>query len=63
MNKLIATFILSAFAGASFASTPNPAPATDKAAPKAEAKAEAKADAKKAAVPEKAAVKKEEAKK
>ena len=64
MNKLIATFILSAFAGASFASTPNLAPAAgDKTPPKAATKAEVKADAKNAPVKEKASVKKEEAKK
>lgn len=64
MNKLFTTILLSAFASASFASTPNLAPATgEKIAPKAEAKAEVKAEAKKAPVKEKAAVKKEEAKK
>jgi len=59
MNKLFTTILLSAFASASFASTPNLAPAGDKTAPKAEAKAEAK----KAPMKEKASVKKEEAKK
>ena len=40
MNKLFTTILLSAFASASFASTPNLAPATgEKAAPKAAAKA------------------------
>jgi len=64
MNKLFTTILLSAFASASFASTPNLAPATgEKTAPKAAAKAEVKADAKNAPVKEKAAVKKEEAKK
>ena len=64
MNKIFTTLLLTAFAGASFASTPNLAPATgEKIAPKAEAKAEVKAEAKKAPVKEKAAVKKEEAKK
>jgi hypothetical protein len=56
MNKLFTTILLSAFASASFASTPNLAPAAgEKITPKAEAK--------KAPVKEKAAVKKEEAKK
>ena len=64
MNKLFTTILLSAFASASFASTPNLAPAAgDKTPPKAAAKAEVKAEAKKAPVKEKAAVKKEEAKK
>ena len=64
MNKLFTTLLLTAVAGASFASTPNLAPATgEKIAPKAEAKAEVKGEAKKAPVKEKAAVKKEEAKK
>ena len=64
MNKLFTTILLSAFASASFASTPNLAPATgEKAAPKAAAKAEVKAEAKNAPMKEKAAVKKEETKK
>jgi hypothetical protein len=64
MNKLFTTILLSAFASASFASTPNLAPATgEKTAPKAAAKAEVKAEAKIAPAKEKAAVKKEEAKK
>ena len=64
MNKLFTTILLSAFASASFASTPNLAPAAgDKTPPKAAAKAEVKAEAKNAPVKEKAAVKKEEAKK
>lgn len=64
MNKLFATILLSAFASASFASTPNLAPAAgDKATSKAEAKADVKAEAKKAPTKEKASVKKEEAKK
>ena len=64
MNKLFTTILVSAFASASFASTPNLAPATgDKTPPKAAAKAEVKADAKSAPVKEKASVKKEEAKK
>ena len=58
MNKLFTTLLLTAVAGASFASTPNLAPAAgEKITPKAEA------EAKKAPVKEKAAVKKEEAKK
>ena len=64
MNKLFTTILVSAFASASFASTPNLAPAAgDKTPPKAAAKAEVKADAKSAPVKEKAAVKKEETKK
>jgi hypothetical protein len=64
MNKLFTTILLSAFASASFASTPNLAPATgEKAAPKAAAKAEVKAEAKNTPAKEKAAVKKEETKK
>ena len=63
MNKLFTTILLSAFASASFASTPNLAPAGDKATPKPEAKADVKAEAKKAPMKEKAAVKKEETKK
>ena len=64
MNKLFTTLLLTAFAGASFASTPNLAPAAgDKTPPKAAAKAEVKADAKNVPVKEKASVKKEEAKK
>ena len=64
MNKLFTTILLSAFASASFASTPNLAPAaSDKTPPKAAAKAEVKAEAKNAPVKKKAAVKKEEAKK
>ena len=64
MNKLFTTILVSAFASASFASTPNLAPATgDKTPPKAAAKAEVKADAKNAPVKEKASVKKEETKK
>ncbi len=63
MNKLFTTILLSAFASASFSSTPNLAPAGDKTAPKAAAKAEVKAEAKNAPVKEKAAVKKEETKK
>ena len=64
MNKLFTTLLLTAVAGASFASTPNLAPATgEKIAPKAEAKAEVKGEAKKAPVKEKTTVKKEEAKK
>jgi hypothetical protein len=64
MNKIITTLILGAFASASFASTPNLAPAAgEKITPKAEAKADVKAEAKKAPMKEKASVKKEEAKK
>lgn len=63
MNKLFTTILLSAFASASFASTPSLAPASDKTPPKAAAKAEVKAEAKSAPVKEKASVKKEEAKK
>ena len=64
MNKLFTTILLSAFASASFASTPNLAPAAgDKTPPKAAAKAEVKAEVKNAPVKEKAAVKKEETKK
>ena len=55
MNKLFTTILLSAFASASFASTPNLAPATgDKTPPKAAAKAEVKAEAKIAPAKEKA---------
>ena len=62
MNKLFTTLLLTAFAGASFASTPNLAPAAgDKTPPKAAAKAEVKAEAKIAPAKEKASVKKEEA--
>jgi hypothetical protein len=64
MNKLFTTILLSAFASASFASTPNLAPAaSDKTAPKVATKAEVKAEAKIAPAKEKAAVKKEETKK
>jgi len=64
MNKLFTTILLSAFASASFASTRNLAPAAGvKITPKAEAKAEVKGETKKSPVKEKAAVKKEEAKK
>ena len=64
MNKLFTTILLSAFASASFASTPNLAPAaSDKTAPKAATKADVKAEAKIAPAKEKAAVKKEETKK
>ena len=64
MNKLFTTILLSAFASASFASTPSLAPAAgDKTPPKAAAKTEVKAEAKSAPVKEKAAVKKEDAKK
>ena len=64
MNKLFTTILLSAFASASFASTPNLAAAAgEKITPKAEAKAEVKAEVKKAPVKEKTTVKKEETKK
>ena len=64
MNKLFTTILLSAFASASFASTPNLSPAAgDKTPPKAAAKAEVKAEVKNAPAKEKAAVKKEETKK